>query len=224
MSLLLLASPWAYAPARTPLSVRKRAFVGAVEKADGFKINRKKFFQPNSEEDPLKAKRPQYGLAPASGRPTEVVFGVDVPAAAELPAWSEHLRSSGIERLLYVYDEGSADEHVAGLCGEGGFAADAVLAVDVRADGAAERTADAMQAASSARAKIGVHGPSDSLVLAQWVLTDYIGSDNCLEACDLLNSRKRFSGVEWKPEVAALQRYLGYNEDGSRPPDPRPHP
>ena len=107
--------------------------------------------------------------------------------------------------------------------------------VDVLADGAAQRTAEAMQAAVAARSKIAVHGDPFTVVLAQWVLTDYIGSENCEEACDILRSRSRSGGVTWalrnsaddeliKEEANRVARFVGNEEQGASPSAPPPPP
>lgn len=71
---------------------------------------------------------------------------------------------------------------------------------------------EAMHAAVAARETIVVacadgHALT-SIVLADFLLTDYIGGDNCLEACDLLAARKRKSGVERRPDPETLQAWM----------------
>ena len=239
MGLLQLAvTAVAFAPARSPLTARpvgcSRSRPGASilmqegAKAENEEARMANMYKPGSEQDPFQAERPKFGLAPATGRSTEAVFGADFPAPAELQEWAELLRAQGVEQLLFVY-EGESEEHssyVAALAtaGLGGFAADAVTAVDMLADDAAQRTAEATQAAAKAGAKICVHGGPFTLVLAQWVLADYIGSENCEEACDLLSSRKRFGGVGWEAEPADVERFLGLEDDGAPPAAPPPPP
>lgn len=228
---LLAVTAVALAPARTPLTarpVRPRASILMQEgaKAENEEARMSRMYKPGSEDDPFQADRPKFGLAPATGRSTEVVFGADFPAPPDLQEWADLLRAQGVERLLFVHDGVSEEysSYVAALCSVGGFAADAVTDVDVLADGAAQRTAEAMQAAASARAKICVHGGPFTLVLAQWVLVDYIGSENCEEACDVLSSRKRFGGVGWAAEPVDVERFLGLGDGGAPPAAPPPPP
>ena len=44
--------------------------------------------------------------------------------------------------------------------------------------------------------------------MADWLLTDYIGGDNYLEACDMLRSRKRLSGVGRSADEATLEQWI----------------
>ena len=246
LTTLVSAAALGLAPARTPLTarlVRPRASVLMIEggKAENEEARMAKMYKPGDEDDPFQKPRPKFGLAAATGRTTEAVYGADFPQPNELMEWSEHLRAQGIERLLFVH-EGELNEelssYVAALSAMAGFAADAVTAVDVLADGAAQRTTEAMQAAVAARSKIAVHGDPFTVVLAQWVLTDYIGSENCEEACDILRSRSRSGGVTWalrnsaddeliKEEANRVARFMGIEEQGaspSAPPPPTPPP
>ncbi len=233
MFLSVLAT--AYAPGRLPLAVGGRSLAcRAVRTMMDAELTDEQIDaraallpKPGDENDPLAVQeRPKYGLSAASGRPTELVWGADAPELVEMSEWGEHMLAAGFTRVLYVSDDGMADLHVAALCSSGGFTADAVTSVDMRAENAAEQTMDAMRAAASAGAKIVVHGGASTMVLAQWVLRDYIGSENCAEACELLRSRKRFTGVEWAADADALQRFLGIEDRPSKssPPPPAPEP
>ena len=243
LTTLVTAAALGLAPARTPLTarlVRPRASVLMQEggKAENEEARMAKMYKPGDEDDPFQKPRPKFGLAAATGRTTEAVYGADFPQPNELMEWSEHLRAQGIERLLFVHDGELNEElssYVAALSAMAGFAADAVTAVDVLADGAAQRTAEAMQAAVAARSKIAVHGDPFTVVLAQWVLTDYIGSENCEEACDILRSRSRSGGVTWalrnsaddeliKEEANRVARFMGIEEQGASPSEPPPPP
>jgi len=55
-----------------------------------------------------------------------------------------------------------------------------------------------------------------SIVLAQWLLKDYIGSDNALEACDALPARYRHTGVKRSVEEAELEQLLSEDKLASR--------
>ena len=176
------------------------------------------------DPDPLQKPRPKYGLAPVSGRPSEKVFGADMPTAEGLVEWADHMRKVGISRVLLLSADDPAPDV---LSGPGGFAVEDVAVIDPRAAGAAQQTAAAVQGAVSAGVRIGVCGESSALVLAQWLLSDYIGGDNCMEACDLLRHRKRHSGVDWTLDPADLQRFLGFESGGrssAEPPPPPPSP
>jgi hypothetical protein len=243
LTTLVTAAALGLAPTRTPLTARParpRASILMQEggKAENEEARMSKMYKPGDEDDPFQVERPKFGLAPATGRSTEMVYGADFPEPNDLMEWSEILRAQGVERLLFVHDGELSEElssYVAALSAMAGFAADAVTAVDVLADGAAQRTAEAMQAAATARAKIAVHGGPFTLVLAQWVLTDYIGSENCEEACDVLRSRSRSGGVNWalrnsaddeliKEEALCVARFLGLEDGGASPTAPPPPP
>ena len=153
-----------FAPTRTSLlgqPVRPRSALllqlDDSAPATNEEVRMARMYKPGDEKDPLKKPRPKFGLAPATGRPTEKVCAADMPTTADLPEWAEHLRESGVERLLFVHEGAADDEHVALLMLQG-FAADAVTAVDVSAEGAAQQTAQALQAAASKGVKVCVHG------------------------------------------------------------------
>ena len=46
------------------------------------------------------------------------------------------------------------------------------------------------------------------VVMADWLLTDYIGGDNYEEACHALAIRKRLAGVERKVDPAVLESWI----------------
>ena len=50
--------------------------------------------------------------------------------------------------------------------------------------------------------------PEELLVLADWLLTDYIGGENYLEACHALAMRKRLAGVERRVEDHVLEQWI----------------
>ena len=54
-----------------------------------------KMYKPGDEDDPFQKPRPKFGLAAATGRTTEAVYGADFPQPNELMEWSEHLRAQG---------------------------------------------------------------------------------------------------------------------------------
>ena len=93
-----------------------------------------------------------------------------------------------------------------------GFDADKVGLMDPRVDGARDAAWGVMSAAKAAGEKPCVHcadGNSlTAVVLADWLLTDYIGGDNYVEACDLLKARKRLSGVGREVEAVDLERWV----------------
>ena len=47
-----------------------------------------------------------------------------------------------------------------------------------------------------------------AIVLADWLLTDYIGGENYEEASAALAARKRLAGVERVADVAALEQWI----------------
>jgi len=166
------------------------------------------------KKDPLQAARPKFDLAQASGRPTELIYGARAPAGAhELPEWEECLQSKNIKRVVALMDDGEAaarspDGSSAGYLDALANSFQAVR-IDLASAGAGSAVRAACASAKQAGEAVCFHcsdgNARTSIALAQWVLEDYIGGDNCLEACDLVESRKRRSGVEWTPDHMALE-------------------
>ena len=95
----------------------------------------------------------------------------------------------------------------------GPFDANCVGLVDPRSPGAREAVLRVMREAQSTRGeRLCVHcadGHSlTSIVLADWLLTDYIGGENYEEAAAALAARKRLAGVERVADVAALEQWI----------------
>jgi len=90
----------------------------------------------------------------------------------------------------------------------------------------------ALREAKAARERVCVHcadGTSKTgVVMADWLLSDYIGGDNIVEATDALRARKRLGGVERAvdPEVVASYIVTGRTgvvaNDGSADDDEPP--
>lgn len=84
--------------------------------------------------------------------------------------------------------------------------------LDPRADGAREATLTMLHAAVAAREQIVVCCADGhkltAIVLADWLLTDYIGGENYDEACHALAMRKRLAGVERRADPAELERWM----------------
>ena len=100
LTTLVTAAALGLAPARTPLTarlVRPRASVLMIEggKAENEEARMAKMYKPGDEDDPFQKPRPKFGLAAATGRTTEAVYGADFPQPNELMEWSEHLRAQG---------------------------------------------------------------------------------------------------------------------------------
>ena len=69
-----------------------------------------------------------------------------------------------------------------------------------------------MRDTQAAREKLCVHCTDGSsltgVVMADWLLTDYIGGDNYEEACHALAIRKRLAGVEREVDPAVLESWI----------------
>jgi len=172
--------------------------------------------------DPLAVKRPEYDLAAASGRPDEAVWGaVATESAAELVEWAAHMKAAGVTRMLGLFTAddaaarsgaATAEAYFADLVAAGPFDAASVGLLDPRAEGSREAVLSVLKATQAAREKICVHCADGhaltSVVLADWLLTDYIGGDNFEEACDALAARKRLSGVERRADPQQLEMWV----------------
>ena len=171
--------------------------------------------------DPLAAERPKYDLAAASGRPDEVVWGAIAPEShASLGEWAAHLHTHGTSRVLGLFDAAGASARASDGTPQGffsdlvaaGFEAAHVGLLDPRAEGAREAALSLMEGAAKANERICVccadgHALT-SVVLADWLLTDYIGGENYEEACHALAMRKRLAGVERKADPEDLERWI----------------
>ena len=93
-----------------------------------------------------------------------------------------------------------------------GFDASNIGLLDPRADGARDATLTMLNAAVSAREQLVVCCADGhkltSVVLADWLLTDYIGGENYDEACHALAMRKRLAGVERVVEPQTLEGWI----------------
>jgi hypothetical protein len=172
--------------------------------------------------DPLAAPRPAHDLAAASGRRDEAVWGAVAPETADAVAeWAALLRSKGIQRVMGLFSveeaaargrDGTPQGYMRALVEEGGFAPQGVSLLDPRQPGARDVMFAAMRDAATAREPLCVHcvdGTSlTGVAMADWLLTDYIGGDNFLEACDALAARKRLAGVERRVPAETLEAWI----------------
>jgi len=170
-------------------------------------------------KDPLQKPRPKYDLAAASGRPDEVVWGAVAPNSKNLIEWASHLRENGIKRLLSLLTDEEASVRVSGGASEyaaalvaAGFEADKVANVDLSSADSLAEVSRIMQEAKAAREKVCIHCDDGekltAVVMAYWLLFDYIGGDNHLEACDALESRKRLSGVGRRAKAEDVEELM----------------
>jgi len=171
--------------------------------------------------DPLAAPRPKYDLAAASGRDNERVWGARAPeSAAELDKWSAHLQAAGITRVLGLFSEAEAaarspDGTAAGYMGalvEAGFDPSHVGLLDPRVPGSRDIVYGLMRDATAGDENICIHCADGNRLtavpMADWLLTDYIGGNNYLEASDFLRARKRLAGVGRVVEPARLEKWI----------------
>jgi len=170
--------------------------------------------------DPLAAKRPKYDLAAASGRGDETVWGATAPeAAADIQEWVSHLRDAGIQRVLGLFSEdeaaargpdGSARGYMEALVAAG-FDPTGVALLDPHAPGSRDIVMKMAQDAQQARQTLCIHCADGhrltAIAMADWLMVDYIGGDNYLEACDALAARKRLAGVARSPSEADVEQW-----------------
>jgi hypothetical protein len=106
--------------------------------------------------------------------------------------------------------DGTAAGYAAALSA-GGFTS--VEMIDLYSPGARAAVLDSMGAAKAARERLCVHcadgNALTSVVMADWLLTDYIGGDNFQEAVDALAARKRLGGVERRADADVVEKYVG---------------
>jgi len=170
-------------------------------------------------KDALQKPRPPYDLAAASGRPSETVFGARAPAnATELSTWAAHMREQGLTQMLALLSEeeaaarspnGEASGYDEALASEG---FELIARVDLQAPDAASVVLQMCEASKASRKSLCVHcadgNAATSLVLAQWLLRDYIGGDNYLEACEAVRGRYRHSGVPRQADSDLLEKLM----------------
>ena len=93
-----------------------------------------------------------------------------------------------------------------------GFEASGVGLLDPHAPGAREAVLGMAREAAEAKERLCVHCANGhthtAVILADWLLTDYIGGENYDEAVATLAARKRLAGVERKADVEALARWV----------------
>jgi hypothetical protein len=164
-------------------------------------------FDPNF--DYLAAKRPKYDLGKASGRPDEVVWGAVAPESAEhIGEWCEHMRNADVDQLVGLFTESevaarSPDGTVMGYMKalvDAGFDPNFVSLIDPTNPDARNTFLSMCRDAYSGKRTLCLHCADGmkftGLAMADWLLTDYIQSENYLEACESLRAQKRKSGVE----------------------------
>ena len=125
-----------------------------------------------------------------------------------------------MERVLGLFTEADAaargpDGTAAGYMGalvESGFDPNAVFLLDPRNPGARDLVLTMARDAHAKRQKLCIHcvdGTSlTGVAMADWLLTDYIGGNNFLEACDALAARKRLAGVERRVPEEQLEAWV----------------
>jgi hypothetical protein len=169
----------------------------------------------------LQADRPTWDFAAASGREGEVVWGAVAPrSAAEIVEWSNHMRKSKVQRVLGIFTEdeaaarspdGTAFGYMKSLV-EAGFDPELVALVDPTIPDSREVILKAMREAYDAKKLLCVHCVDGEkftgLVLADWLLTDYIQNENADEAVKIIQERKRVYGVGRLVPEHTLQNWV----------------
>lgn len=160
--------------------------------------------------DPLFTERPRYDLCAASKRPDEVCCGAIAPETSfDIDEWAAYMRGEGklqpFVRTLALINEDEAclrspDGSAAGYdeaLRAAGFTT--VERIDLATEGARVAVLKVLQAAKEARERVCIHcadGTSmTSIVMADWLLTDYIGGDNVEEATEALRAQERLGGI-----------------------------
>lgn len=183
--------------------------------------------------DPLAAERPKFDLAAASGRPDEFAWGAMAAESADgFSEWASHMKEAGVSRVVGLFSAEEASSLSSTGTPEGyfqdlegaGFEQAGLL--DPRAPGAREAVLTLLRNAQESRTKLLVHcangyktrpdedgvplntGGHTGVVLADWLLTDYIGGDNYEEACHALSMRKRLAGVYRHPDPEVLEQWI----------------
>jgi len=165
--------------------------------------------------------RPQFGLAQATGRPTEYAFGAECPKdESSAKTFAIRCEQAGVDRVVVV--GGSA--YVASAFGcltsaEGGnFASGMAVAVDLSKPGSKEVALAALGAAKDAKQKAVVccadGARLTSLVLGTHVMGEY--GANPEEASDMLQARVKHTGVRDRvvvPELLEAFASKGFLED-----------
>ena len=164
--------------------------------------------------------RPKFEMGPASSRPDEMIFGASAAeTASAMGDWCAYMQGRGVRRwfaLLSPFEimarspDGTAEGYAAALSaaglGEG-------TVVDASEPEAFEAGLAAANEAKAAREKLLVHCSdghvATDLMMGAWLLRDYIGNDNMLEACDLLQASKRKTKVERNLSPEALGAFMG---------------
>jgi len=84
--------------------------------------------------------------------------------------------------------------------------------IDLHSLGARDLVLASIRAAKAAKERVCVHCADGeamtSIVMADWLLQDYIGGDNYQEASDALAARKRLGGVGRVADVEALEKFV----------------
>ena len=164
--------------------------------------------------------KPKFEMGPASSRPDEMIFGAAAAdTAAAMQDWCAYMQEKGVQRwfaLLSPFEimarspDGTAEGYAAALSAAG-LGPGSV--VDASSPEAFEAGLAAANEAKAAREKLLVHCSdghvATDLMLASWLLRDYIGNDNMLEACDVLTASKRKTRVERNPTPEALGEFMG---------------
>ena len=170
--------------------------------------------------DPLAVKRPEFDLAAASGRPEEVVWGAIAAESADvLGEWVDHMQNAGIGRLLGLFSRRrppraapAAPRRPTSTGPSRPASTRRRSACSTRARRARDAVLNLLRDAQSSRERLLVHCADGhrltGVVLADWLLTDYIGGDNYEEACHLLQNRKRLAGVERVADPAIVERWV----------------
>jgi len=192
--------------------------------------------------DPLEKPRPKYDLCAASGKPDEVCVGAIAPeSAAALGEWITHMTGGGENKpncpsiklqplartLALMSDEEAATRSPDGTPAgydealrAAGFTD--VKRVDLQAPGSRAVVLDALRAAKAARERTCVHCADGttltSVVMCDWLLTDYIGGDNTEEAAHALAIRRRLGGVERLADPEIIAKFIVNGCMGDAPP------
>ena len=149
--------------------------------------------------------------APATER--RKVSQAVMQCASARPA-QDHRRATHVYALLNVIAPPLASR-AAGFFADlqnAGFEAANIGLLDPRVDGARDAAMTMLTGAVAAKERLVVccadGNKLTAVILADWLLTDYIGGENYEEACHALAMRKRLAGVARLADPEELERWM----------------
>ena len=171
---------------------------------------------------PLRAREEHRQLLLDAGLVTDAGLGLDAVPLEDVFEFDVRHRASWTRPAALAalgVEEGDADRALDALRCSHVLLADRTpldghppALLDPRAPGARDAVLGLLRDAQSSKERLLVHCADGhrltGVVLADWLLTDYIGGDNYEEACHLLQNRKRLAGVERIADPAIVEQWV----------------